>query len=72
MEIVKQSGRTFDSRRVIVVKAVSMCARFEPQQHFQVQKRCGCSLVGVGVGNVAVARVLGMSGLEILPWLYLI
>jgi hypothetical protein len=38
----------------------SMCVRLEPQQHFQVWRRCGCSLVGVDFENVAVVRVLGM------------
>ena len=34
----------------------SKCAKLEPQQHVQVRKRCGCSLVGDGFPNVAVAR----------------
>ena len=47
----------------------STCLKQEPQQHLDVQGGCGCNLVGVGFQNVPVARVLGMSDLEMLLWL---
>ena len=41
----------------------SMYPKQKPQQHFEFQRGCGCSLVGVGVQNVPVAYVLGTSDL---------
>ena len=39
----------------------SMYPKHEPHPHSEVQSGCGCSPVDVGVQNVPVARVLGMS-----------
>ena len=39
----------------------SKCPQHKPQQHFEVQSCCGSSFVGVGVQNVLVVSVLGMS-----------
>ena len=36
----------------------SMCARLKLQQHFQVRRHCGYSLMGVGFRDVAVAHKL--------------
>ena len=47
-----------------------MCAKHEPQQHFEAQSGCGCSLVGVDFENKAVVRVLGMSESAKTLWHY--
>ena len=41
----------------------SMYPQHEPQPHFEVQRGCGCSPVGVGFQHMAVAKVLGTSDL---------
>ena len=55
---------------VLSVCAISTCRKHEPQQHVEVQRGCGCSLVSVDFEQVRLARVLGMFDSSTTLWHY--